>query len=1037
MPIPRGPGSSRSRYYASVCCQVLVAYGLRTFITLAATNVGLLLLLCATPGRAHVCTPLNRPAFGPFPAVVNGIDGVDWGVARIQWTTDATANSPATAHRIRYATAAQWAARRGTYPQTFGLSNFTVDAQTSIAGGILPNLQPETEYHVVGESSQDGTWCSSTDATLTTHAYREFTTPEPPAIFDTSEQFVTGKDYIYGADCKTVQDCFNKAKPGDGIGLPPGVYPLSSPITTPGNRLAKEITSIDVAHSAFQLKDHGFKNGQKVLVGADYNLPSPINGGVVYEVANATADQFQLSLNGTVVALVDPGFAHVFVMSWPMPVSAEKYIVIHTTSQHLPPWGVRLDPVAYGSQLAELKLTSPAQGSLFQPGALSGYYYFKGIVFSTGKLAMQWQMDPPGYLVLMATQITSFNQIYDRCWFHPAPPPDRIETVLQLDGRNVAMLSSVIDNDHWWQPARLIGAATKTPETLTFPAGSYDWVKLDGTKGVCEISQSALTFAQGTGSFISYINPIDCRLHADVSKGISASGSAFTLESVAHPSWPVDGAGRKRVLLLGSGDIVNGKMVNYEDRATQSEQNLEGSLGVHLSGGPGPVIFDNNTMKCSGICGVFASDDMSGGSPCGDFRVTKDGKTYPDRYCTAAFNPSDLTETRNSFIMDPITVVGNPAWTGGYYSFRNGPEIKQMHRWKIAGNIIGPIYTGIAGGGCAIFFAYSAGQKPNVMNYTDSSEGEFANNTCFHTGSGLIQSVAGDPPAYPQKHILAHNNLFFQLNGYEQGDFPKTLLDTPQYYAGSGLLLQLNSVQDFQFDHNTVTGQGGTNPFELFIIEGLTPGLAITNNLLEMATDSGFKGSIYTDTKGQGGSVESMPSLSGLSGSKLLAQIVNARWTGNVVVATYSSSNPKSLSELTSSQRKELQGLYPSAPDTFFLPGASVTERRGSLERFKAGAGADMAKLEAAQGKVSDIHAEAVNSTSAIIRFLAPDSFGCPVDWGANEFWKTGTTKYTRVKNGGGQRAQQVELKDLPPQSLIFYRLNCQVMQATGSLQLK
>jgi hypothetical protein len=204
-----------------------------------------------------------------------------------------------------------------------------------------------------------------------------------------------------------------------------------------------------------------------------------------------------------------------------------------------------------------------------------------------------------------------------------------------------------------------------------------------------------------------------------------------------------------------------------------------------------------------------------------------------------------------------------------------------------------------------------------------------------------------------------------------------------------------------------------------------------------MATDSGFKGSVYTDTKGQGGSVESMPSLSGLSGSKLLAQIVNARWTGNVVVATYSSSNPKSLSELTSSQRKELQGWYPSAPDTFFLPGASVAERRGSLERFKAGAGADMAKLEAAQGKVSDIHAEAVNSTSAIIRFLAPDSFGCPVDWGANEFWKTGTTKYTRVKNGGGQRAQQVDLKDLPPQSLIFYRLNCQVMQPTGSLQLK
>lgn len=52
-------------------------------------KVNALLLLCCAPLCANVCTPLSAPANGTHPAVVNGVDALDWGQARIQWTSDA------------------------------------------------------------------------------------------------------------------------------------------------------------------------------------------------------------------------------------------------------------------------------------------------------------------------------------------------------------------------------------------------------------------------------------------------------------------------------------------------------------------------------------------------------------------------------------------------------------------------------------------------------------------------------------------------------------------------------------------------------------------------------------------------------------------------------------------------------------------------------------------------------------------------------------------------------------------------------------
>jgi len=91
--------------------------------------------------------------------------------------------------------------------------------------------------------------------------------------------------------------------------------------------------------------------------------------------------------------------------------------------------------------------------------------------------------------------------------------------------------------------------------------------------------------------------------------------------------------------------------------------------------------------------------------------------------------------------------------------------------------------------------------------------------------------------------------------------------------------------------------------------------------------------------------------------------------------------------------------------------------------------GVDMAVLEAAQGKVSNVRTFDVAPTSAKVGFLAPDAMGCTVDWSADNW-----TTFTRIPNSGGGRVQNVSLSGLPAHSTILYRVNCAVMQPVGSV---
>ncbi len=124
---------------------------------------------------ANVCTPVSAPANGPFPAIPSsGVDGISWSIARVSWTSDATASVPATQQRIIYATAAEWASNSNVYPHTTAMASQTVTLSTTIQNGIVSNLLPNTLYHVEGQSYQGGAWCTAADQTFTT-------LPKPPA----------------------------------------------------------------------------------------------------------------------------------------------------------------------------------------------------------------------------------------------------------------------------------------------------------------------------------------------------------------------------------------------------------------------------------------------------------------------------------------------------------------------------------------------------------------------------------------------------------------------------------------------------------------------------------------------------------------------------------------------------------------------------------------------------------------------------------------------------------------------------------------
>jgi hypothetical protein len=1026
------------------------------------------------PANANVCTPFNYPANGPFPAVINGIDAVDWGVARIQWTSD---TMPVTSQKIMYATAAEWAANPGVYGHTQGEGATYLNGTSVIQGSPLANLLPGTTYHVIGQSYAGGSWCTATDETFTTLAKPAGQIlPQLPQTFSTTRPTVTGTVWTYGSNCGTsgtvsnnLQDCFNKAQPGDGIALPPGTYNTYQ-ISIPRNPNAVLISSIN--GSTITSPSHGMANGQQIHLGAagfPSFIPPPLNPGVTYKVINATANTFQASYDGiNAVTFTNTGAGNIYYVKWPL---TQNYVVVHSTApaSSLPPDGVRMDPVAYGSYLPNIQMNDPSR-PLFYYGELSSYYWFQNIEFSTDPAvaaASGTGVDPVGFTTPYATNSVNDHIVHNQCAFMFSLPPSRA-WYIQAEGSNIGYLNSYIRGLDWWQPFRAIPAATSTSSSLTIPAGSYYWVGAGGTIGTkktCTTSGGSMSNFSGSGSYVIWMDPTNCSLVAQLQTGLTATVSGMTATSAASPILPtftyVTTSGvsitQNTELGVGYGSVTNG-VNNYQgDLRGQNGGNGEGGQGLAMASGPGPLMFVNTYLSGSGVTGIFATDNLTDlSSPCG-------GGT---QVCPVQYNQGNITEQRSTITTNPCYFADSACWNGGNYSWRNLDEMKQAKYVRQDGNIFGPYFVEVSQGECgASHFTYNAGfLSTGFPAYADSSEWTFTNNTCLQTGAGGIYngfSYTADWLPYPMKNAYVHNNLFLNDNGYAQYANLEPLGVAQS--CGYGKIMQWGEyAQNLIFDHNTIYGRGGCAPWLYDEYTTLSSGMQLTNNIFDLVSDPSNPNLFTTGTYYQaneifGGSADA-PDCDTFQGTALFNCMSQFTWGGNVIVATWTNSKPGSQVDYTNAQIASVQSLFPSntyfptagsaradriAQVSWFNPSTGnlrlthsspyISGARASLDGLDVGV--DMDALEAAQGKVSNVHTYGTSSTSTTVGFLAPDSFACTVDWGTSNF-ASGSGTFTRVANAGGQRVQNVTLAGLPAHALVYYRVNCAVQQPQGTVQL-
>lgn len=1039
---------------------------------------------------SNICTPLQVATDGIHEPIVNGIDAVDWGIARVQWKVDASGGAPATYAKIQYATAAEWATNPTVYPHTQGLQGFFSQTDpTWIDGGVLPNLAPATLIHVIGQSSIDGgaTYCTAPDETLTTLAYPGVTDPVLPDVVTnvSTVPTVTGTDYLYGSTCGTsgtvtarLQDCFNHAVPGDGIGIPPGLY-NSGRVYPPGNPNAVAMTCTagsslctsggSVPSNGSHVRMDGFAS-----VSGGSSIPSPLNPSYTYTVVNVSGSTFQLSNDGVnPITFLDAGGTSMTFEVWPL---TQSYILVHSTaaSTSLPPAGVRVDPVAYSAYYPELQ-ANDIGGPLINWGLMSSYYWFQNIKFTLdpaiATTVLGKGVDPPALVAPIASVPSNDHIVFNQDIFDYGEPPNRTLGIF-IDGSNIAFTNNYINGLNFWNDYRLIPLSVTTSTTIAVQAGSYYWVGSAGTKLSCTIASPKTLTVSGTGSFFVWIDPTGCVLTAQSQTGVSLSGSGYTiLSAVSSPAYPTYNYTTplgivftyNDSLKIGSGSVTSGTIGSWQDDGGLSGVTLESGYGLHGSSGPGPILVENNTIRGAGIVGVFLSDDQTNGNtPC--------GTVHP---CSLAYSTRNLTERRNLETINPCFLQQSACWNGGNYSWRNYSENKQGSRVLQDGNIFGPMGGQVGQGVCTLHTEEYTGVIPTVVNYADASDWTYTNNTCHDLSAAwaTIQSFIALAPGMPVRNAKLSNNLVYGFNGYQNVSPNLPLYAVLAYTPTTNLcpygnLLQWGQAgQNFNLEHTTLYGLGGCRPMFLAEIATLQSGMTYRNNLLEFAGDPGYwnaelpAGSWYLSNQAIGGGTADVPNCQGDVGTVLFGCMTFFGWQGNALLGTYTNTFPGSVTEMSNSDIATAQALLPG--NTYWPSSGTTLANRisqvawydpsnnnfrlKSTSPYISGAhptttdglsiGVDMDALGKAQGSVQNVHVYSVTSTGFTVGLVAPDSFGCTVDWGLTNF-PSGSGSWTRVANAGGARVQNVAITGVTAHSLVYYRTNCAVSQAAGTVQL-
>ena len=726
--------------------------------------------------------------------------------------------------------------------------------------------------------------------------------------------------------------------------------------------------------------------------------------------------------------------------------------MIHSTASasNLPPPGVRLDPVAYGPYLGKIQLSAPYSpgGNLMNLSRISAYYYFENIVFQTLPNAPSGESDPFPYNQLVTTGSQTDHIVFDQCWFHPAPPPDRMVAMMYLEGTNLAVINSYADNAVLWAAVRTPSTATtSTSSTLTIPAHTYSFPVSGNTYSACTLASPAtLTFTGSSTPVYVYWTFPACVLTANIQTGSSATGSAFSIVTTASPAFPLsasaapDGIHDKISLEIAYG-TGGGGSVSVADASQlglgtgccvnpnrfSTEWNAGYQLGLNS---PGPTIITNNRLGGQEIV-VFKDEWLNN---------------------TILSNTNNLTLQRNTIVQEPYLQPYQANYSGSAWVGRNMVEFKFGRYTLVDGNIVGPGNGGVAPGDCILFENFFANQNagaPSTVNIQDGSDTEVSNNTCINTPGDF--EVSGDSslvainPTNTRRRTWVHNNLFNQTNGYSFAPDP-----TARNPDGRGAFISL--VESTIFDHNTYYETGGASatggPSWQFHLSG---GNLIANNIFNYNADQA-----YTPFLIYGNSESStMDPANNTLGSALLAYLNETTWANNVSLCQWSNSNPASYAEISSATCVTDASAYPGT--VFWPTGSTLANRVAAIHWYVPGTdfhlnyqspyisggsnrgsdgkdiGVDYNALNAAQGAVQNVHM----AGSTLVWFAAPnDSAGCSVDYATTNGFITGSaarSTATTVSATVGALGAYGSVQTATLSGHGYYRINCQVMQPTGT----
>ena len=1061
-----------------------------------------LLLILVSPIYGNVCTLLNVPANGPFPAIVNGIDAVGSNSLRFQWTSDISPNAPINS-RIRYSTDAQWVANPGVYVYEIQLGSHGVTQSNQPQGWVLTNLIPNTLYHLIGETDQgvSGTpnWCTATPITVTTSVGTPAGTivkPVLPQVTFQPRPVTTGTNWIYGSNCGTsgtitnkLQDCYTKAQPGDSVTLQAGVIYPALQVTLPSHPSAINLTC-SLTGSLCTQTGSAPANGS-LIVFSD-GAPSPINPAVQYKVINSSGSSFGVSYDGTTpITFLNTGSSPMYMLwdSYENP----SYIVTKSdaSSSLLPPNGVRLGEDSlnqYLPYMPNLQATDPIlnNGGIFAYSKFSIGYYWENVAFSTdSSQASLTPLDPINFNAPIQTGISQNKIVWDQCAIIPALPPSR-STLMLLGGRNLQMTNSFQSGLDFWEPHYYAASLdTVTPTSITFPPFIQSWVVSGGTSGVgqknqCNNAGGTLTITGGTtsGYIYFYINA-SCNITAEVPTGLTATTTVpnMAIVSTTTPSFPLvtytsPSGYTKQVnaaIPLLNIPLTNGLITAtnsdmeypWQYQPGKSSQVYQSGGGVYLSA-INKIYFSNNTHIGSELTGVFWADDLTNGtSVCGNVNP-----------CPNQYQAGDMLISKSTMKANNCYLYSASCWNGGNYYYRNMTENKVGARTWSNGNKFGPFSAQVGEGESGLHEVF--GSFVGFPNYNDSSNWTFSNNTVYNTASTGITTngpFALNPiviPAYPMNNLLIRNNLFINNNGYTNVSPNQPLNSDGHVQYSNSTSCPTGGVTNFSapgqnqvLSHNTFWGQGGCLAL-IFAAYGSLNQTTFTDNIFNLVDDPHNPGATVAGTYWNGNGLVNTTCSNPAIGQTLFNCMNGLVFKSNIMLATYKNSWPASLTEYTTSDINSVQSTYYSSYPAFWPNANSLSARANSIgwinyagnnfnlsasSPYNAGShvssdgtdiGVNMTELDAAQGNVSNIRFLNVTSNSATLAFFSADSFACGVDWGTSPFYNGGSL-WTRINGTLGTddaRIQSVTLSGLPSHSLVYYRLNCDAQQPTGSIQL-